>query len=166
MTLLWSLWLSVAAALSPADLTEANKAYSDGEFSLASQLYVDMIEEGALSGDLYYNLGNSLYREGRPGHAILSWWRALVLQPRDADALANMERVRDELGIVSEIPGRSGPLFINASLSEKEQAWMAAFFGLFSVLWGCLACGVGLFSGESRPCWRGFLQCTSPCRWC
>ncbi|HHO76625.1 MAG TPA: hypothetical protein ENN05_09385 [Deltaproteobacteria bacterium] len=74
----------------------ANQAYKQGDFTQAAQAYGQLIEMGYANGHLYYNLGNSFFRSGQEGKAILMYERAYLLMPRDADLLFNMNYVKDQ----------------------------------------------------------------------
>lgn len=81
---------------------EANRAYREGEFATAAEGYRALMDGGARSGDLYFNLGSALYQDGRPGEAAWAWERALRMEPGDEAALSQLERVRGELGVGAE----------------------------------------------------------------
>jgi len=132
----WLLCLISWAFAGPSsDLSAANQAFLQGDYSRAAETYAFLIEDGHQSGDAYYNLGNALYRDGRKGSAILAWRIAQSLRPRDGDALANLMRVRKELQTGVEPPSSSGPFFLGSSLSLKEQAWTASILlGLVGLL--------------------------------
>lgn len=85
----------------------ANTAYEEGEYRKAVEGYRRLIADGHYSSDLFYNLGNAWVRLGRPGRALLSYERALLLDPGHAEARLNADFVRSEL---PEIPGRSGAM--------------------------------------------------------
>ena len=129
--LFWLVGLSFAGG--SASLDEANTLYANGDYSEASQGYSELLQAGHRSGDVYYNLGNALYREGRLGHAVLAWEIALQLKPRDGDAKANVRMARELGGDSEPVEGfsRNGPLFLNATLSQKEQAGLAALLFFF-----------------------------------
>lgn len=72
---------------------EANSAYQKGDFNKAAQLYQQLCDEGYLSGNLLYNLGNAYYKLGAKGRAVLNYERARRLIPGDADLKANLNYV-------------------------------------------------------------------------
>lgn len=91
---------SHSMAASPAELFfQANQAYKSGNYLEASKIYSELIINGPVSGYIYYNLGNSSFRQGDLGSAILNYERARTLMPRDADLAFNLsyarERIRD-----------------------------------------------------------------------
>ncbi|MDE5944572.1 MAG: tetratricopeptide repeat protein [Rikenella sp.] len=86
--------------------SRANAAYNRGEFRQAAAGYEAVLARGAHSAKLYYNLGNSWFKQGRMGRAILNYNRALLLDPTDEDtqynlAMANV-RIVDRIDTVPE----------------------------------------------------------------
>jgi hypothetical protein len=55
------------------------------------------------SGQLY-NLGNAYARAGQPGLAVLSYERARLLAPDDADIQSNLRHVREAAHVSAEAP--------------------------------------------------------------
>ncbi|WP_131989285.1 SH3 domain-containing protein [Chthoniobacter flavus] len=80
------------------DFDTANQAYDQGKFADAKAGYEKVIESGAGSANVYYNLGNTEFRLDDAGHAILSYERALALTPRHPEALANLRLLREKNG--------------------------------------------------------------------
>ncbi|MDE7134961.1 MAG: tetratricopeptide repeat protein [Rikenellaceae bacterium] len=68
----------------------ANDAYAHGEFKKAIEGYKQLIEQGLESYKLYYNLGNAYFRSDSIAWAIVSYKRALRLNPSDGDAAYNL----------------------------------------------------------------------------
>jgi len=73
---------------------EANRLYQQGEYAGALENYLRIIDAGLESGALYFNIGNTYFKLGDLGHAILYYERAQRLLPRDADVRANIELAR------------------------------------------------------------------------
>src|SRR5262245_13575477 len=69
---------------------EASKAYDAGNYSSAIENYRAIVSQGYDSPETFYNLANALFRSGAIGDAIVNYRRAWLLNPRDADVLANM----------------------------------------------------------------------------
>lgn len=68
----------------------ANDAYARGEFRAAIEGYNSLLAAGRESSKLYYNLGNAYFKCDSIAGAILSYNRALGLDPSDADAAYNL----------------------------------------------------------------------------
>ncbi len=105
----------------------ASEAAARGDYAAAAGHYRDLLQQGVVHEDVYYNLGNSLYRQNRLGEAVLAWRRAAVLAPRDPDVQANLafarRTLRDDLS-----PGDNSPWFApwQAFLSVGEGCYLGA----------------------------------------
>jgi tetratricopeptide (TPR) repeat protein len=71
-------------------IAKANALYQSGNFQQAAESYQQVADAGYESPVLYYNLGNSYYRLGRLGFAILNYERAQKLAPGDEDITHNL----------------------------------------------------------------------------
>ncbi|MBL8025612.1 MAG: tetratricopeptide repeat protein [Fibrobacteres bacterium] len=72
----------------------ANKAFEAGRYDSAAALYTKIIDAGYHDADVYYNLGNTFFRQKKLGEAILNYERAYWLNESDADIKANIEYTR------------------------------------------------------------------------
>ncbi len=70
---------------------EGNRLYREKKFSEAREAYESLLNNGYLSGDLYYNLGNAYYKLGNIAKAILNYERGLRLAPNDEDLQHNLK---------------------------------------------------------------------------
>lgn len=91
--LLLHIILLSTVAFGQASFTDANQLYEDGNFSKAIDAYSTIIAEGNQNAELYYNLGNSYYRDKDIGKAIWAYESALKIDPDHEDALFNLEFV-------------------------------------------------------------------------
>lgn len=64
---------------------EADQAYQANDFAAAIEKYEAILNTEGESADVYYNLGNSYYKEKNIAKAVLNYERALLLNPGDAD---------------------------------------------------------------------------------
>lgn len=110
-TLLGLLWLATLARADQAALERfdrANRAYEAGDFRTAVALYDSLAGAGFGGLELWYNKGNSHYRLGETGPAILCWRRAEAVAPFDRDVQKNLEiaarLVQDDLGEAVRLP--------------------------------------------------------------
>lgn len=77
--------------LSPEKLFgKGNSEYRKGNYKEAAECYRRLLESGFESGAVYYNLGNTCFREERLGEAIYYWEKSLQKSPGDREALANL----------------------------------------------------------------------------
>lgn len=88
------LTMAQAVALA-ATKEEADSAYTSGHYQQAVQLYEEMLQKGP-SAELYYNLGNAYYRQDHITRAIISYERALLLTPGDADIKFNLQMAQSK----------------------------------------------------------------------
>jgi pentatricopeptide repeat protein len=72
-------------------MAQGNKYYQDKQYDKAVDAYQEMISAGFEGTSLYYNLGDSYYREGKLGLAILYYEKALRLSPGNGDVIHNLK---------------------------------------------------------------------------
>ncbi len=72
---------------------EGNSLYRAADFAGARQRYVAAVETGIRDVRLFYNLGNACFKSEHLGESVLWYERALQLDPRDEDVLANLRFV-------------------------------------------------------------------------
>ena len=78
---------------------DGNALYQDADYQRALEAYQRAIETGdpALASAAWYNLGNVLYRQQQLEQSLEAYKQALRLDPSDADAKHNLERVLDQM---------------------------------------------------------------------
>ena len=69
---------------------KANQLYNQEKFQEAIELYKTILDSGEESPALYYNLGNSYYKQSNIGPSIYYYEKALQLAPGDEDILNNL----------------------------------------------------------------------------
>ena len=76
-----------------------NALYQSQDFQRAMEAYQQAIESGDpdLAGAAWYNLGNSLYRGQQLEPSLEAFKQVLRLDPDDADAKHNLERVLEQM---------------------------------------------------------------------
>jgi len=70
-----------------------NALYEKGDYKAAIAEYEKILGTGYESGELYYNLGNSYFKDGQLGKAILNYRRAGRIIPRGRDLGSNCKHV-------------------------------------------------------------------------
>lgn len=73
---------------------QGNAHYSEEKFEQAIDDYESILSSGFASGQLYYNLGNAYFKDGKLGKAVLNYLKARRLIPKDADLKANLNYAR------------------------------------------------------------------------
>jgi tetratricopeptide (TPR) repeat protein len=118
---------------------EGNTAYNKGDYSSAIENYMEILESGEVSAELYFNLANAHYKLNNVAPGIFYYEKALQLDPNDSDIRNNLDiaqkLVIDDVA-PAEISGASR-IWKNIimSLGYNEWAWAAIVFSiLFAVL--------------------------------
>lgn len=139
---LFTLSLSAAPIAQQADSAYNREAYGD-----AIRLYNEAITTEGPSTNLYYNLGNAYYRDNSLGKAILSYERALALDPSNEEAAINLNFVRTR---IEDAPEDDSSFLSNlhrgivSNMSPNAWAWTALI--LFIILLSTVA--VYIFSSN------------------
>ena len=71
-------------------MQKGNALYKGGSYNKAIDEYKQLVDEGYSGVALFYNLGNSYYRIGKLGYAILYYEKALRISPSDEDVQHNL----------------------------------------------------------------------------
>lgn len=113
-------------------LQQADSAFTADNFQEAAAAYRHVMEQYGTSAEIYYNLGNCYYRLGEIGNAILSYERALRLNPTFDDARTNLAFVNTK---IADRPGERGTFLGNAldavANSAKSNVWAWLAFTCF-----------------------------------
>lgn len=138
LLILFILFFSVAfAEPSVYDLMKkANELYVKGQFEEAIKIYESLAQEGYEGTSLFYNLGNSYYRTGKIGYAILYYEKALKFSPDDEDVQHNLQLVK--LNLKDKIEALP-PFFLfriwEAILSSlSSEGWTILSYILFLII--------------------------------
>ena len=119
------------------------EAYGNGNWDEALGCWNGIVESGLQSSELSYNIGNAYFKQGDVAHAIVSYERALRLDPSNRDAAFNLEfanaRTQDKIEAVPEF-------FLKTWFRNTGRALSADSWGiLFLVLLGCSLAAFLLF---------------------
>jgi tetratricopeptide (TPR) repeat protein len=126
--------LALAVCAHAGDFEQANEHYDAGRFVEAKQLYERLLDSGTRSANLFHNLGNTDYRIGAPGRAMLNYERALALAPQHPEAAANLRLLREQM----HARDLRRPFVERALLRLSGNAWtilgsLAAWAALFAL---------------------------------
>ena len=104
---------------------EADKDYQENKFADAIEKYEAILASEGVSADIYYNLGNSYYKDKNIAKAVLNYERALLLSPGDDDIRYNLEMAKSKT--VDKVTPKS-EIFIVTWISAirdlmSESAW-------------------------------------------
>lgn len=139
---------AVAAKAIPTK-ADADSAYVKGRYQQAIRLYGQLLEHGA-NADIYYNQANAYYRAGDITRAVLSYERALLLSPGDADIRHNLEIARSKTA--DRITPEGEMFFVSwwHQLCNVQSVDGWAYTALVSLLLGIALVLVYLFT---QPIW-------------
>lgn len=130
----------IAGAANNALINRADSAYLADDYSMAASLYLQAEKECGTSSALLYNIGNSYYRLGDIGKAILYYKRSLQLDPTNNDARQNLQfamtktvdKQDDNRSVMRKTADRI--LF-----SNSPNGWAMWALGIFVLLMGAAA---------------------------
>ena len=96
--------------------TEANNFYNNSKYEKSVEIYLEILDSGHHSAELYYNLGNSFYKLNNIANSILYYEKSLRLNPKDKDVMNNLKMVNN--GIIDDIV-KIPESFINNQLNNS-----------------------------------------------
>lgn len=116
-----------------------NEAFFQSDFRKASQQYQRLVEAGVRDADVYFNLGSAHARLGELGQAILSFERAALLAPNDAELAQALSTARTALGKrrserQGEATVRTRPPLIEALVRPYHENTLAGLTLAFDLL--------------------------------
>ncbi|SDP37323.1 tetratricopeptide repeat protein [Desulforhopalus singaporensis] len=122
-----------ASPASDRDLFEqANRAYSQGSYRRAIDLYEEIVNRSGYSAAVLYNLANSYAQAGMTGKAIVNYERTKVLAPSDFDIGGNLEKIKKENGLFRQAPSIKEKVLTRLSL-DRWALLILLVFGLFTL---------------------------------
>jgi tetratricopeptide (TPR) repeat protein len=134
----------------------ANKLYEQGRFVDAARSYQQLIDAGAGSATVYFNLGNAFYKAGQIGRSIAAYRQAERLAPRDPNLQFNLNFARKRV-VSGEPPPRPFLDRMVGALTLNE--WTALAVAFFWVTFLLLA--LGELREASRPMARRYAMVTA-----
>ena len=113
---------------------EADKDYQENKFADAIEKYEAILSSEGESAAIYYNLGNSYYKNKNIAKAVLNYERALLMNPGDADIRFNLDMARSKT--VDQITPTAEVFIVTWYKSlvntMSERSW--SFIGIFSFI--------------------------------
>jgi len=126
----------------------ANALFQEGKYEEAQDVYLEILNSGYYSAEIYFNLGNAFFRSNKYGKARLYYEKALLVSPRDPAIKANLAFT------IALLPDKfeSVPVFflrkwiIDLRKSLHPDNWSVLALSLFIVAFILLV--IFLFSGR------------------
>lgn len=127
-----------ASAQNQALFDRATKAYTDGEYQTAIDNYLEILENGQHSPELYYNLGNTYYKLNQIAPSIYYYEKALLLKPNDPEIKNNLSYAKNmTLDAIETLPETGFAKIYNSLLgflSFDQWGYVAVVFMILFVL--------------------------------
>ncbi len=133
-------FITLGAFAQQATIKEAEDAYQKDDFNKAIELYEKLLQTEGESAEIYYNLGNSYYKENKIAPAILNYERALLLDPADQDIRFNLQMARQKSVDKIEPVGKFflGEWFDSLQNIGSINSWATTGIVCFILFIGCL----------------------------
>lgn len=123
-------------ATTQAGLVEkAAKHYEEGQFTDAEKVYRTLHEDYPQSFEVNYNLGNSLYKQGKITEAILYYEKALKLKPNNEDVKHNLKL--SYLRTIDKIEPQPD-LFLTAWAKDLALSKSTKYWPMWSIIFVCV----------------------------
>ena len=111
------------------------KAYNEGDFDRAVDEWRTCVDNGTENADLYYNLANAYFRNGKLGFAIYYYKSALRLDPSNDDILHNLKYAQAMTRDKVEEDGEENPLLAGLFKAHHALSLKAQMFTLLGLFW-------------------------------
>lgn len=138
ITVILSITAVVSYALPTAE--QADSAYNKESYRDAIKLYSEAIASDGATSDLYYNIGNAYYRDNQLGKAVVSYERALAINPSNQEARINLDFVKTR---IEDAPEDDSSFLYNLHLKVVSlitpNAWAVLALLSFIMLIGAVA---------------------------
>jgi len=116
---------------------KATEAYNVGEYQKAVDSYLEIIENGQHSAELYYNLGNAYYKLNEIAPSIYYYEKALLIKPNDKEIKNNLGYAQNmTLDAIDSMPTTGLSKIYNSiigSLSFDQWAYVSIIFMLLFI---------------------------------
>ncbi len=117
---------------------KATEAYNVGEYQKAVDSYLEILENGEHSAELYYNLGNAYYKLNQVAPSIYYYEKALLLKPNDSEIKNNLGYAQNmTLDAIDEMPTTGLSKIYDSiigTLSYDQWAYVSIVFMILFVL--------------------------------
>ncbi len=90
LAFLMLLFAPLANAQNETLFNRGTEAYNQGDYNQAIESFLEILEKGQHSAELYYNLGNSYYKLNQIAPSIYYYEKALLLKPNDLEIKNNL----------------------------------------------------------------------------
>lgn len=111
----------------------ARELFDNGNYLAAAEEYQKQIDNGDNNAYVYYNLANSYFKAGDLDKALINYYRAFRLNPRDKDIINNLSFTLEKTGqsLIPDNMPRS--VFLAYNYFSLKELKGLAFIGLWLV---------------------------------
>jgi len=138
---------SISASAQNDEFTMAEKFYEEKDYESAIRMYRSLLNQGVVSANLYFNMGNACFKNGDLGHAVLYYLRAKRLAPDDRDIIDNLEFARKFARVQMEGVELNPIYTFFTSLVDSYRldtlGWVTSVFFVLFVIVLCFRFGLG-----------------------
>ncbi len=117
---------------------KATEAYNVGEYQKAVDSYLEILDNGKHSVELYYNLGNAYYKLNQVAPSIYYYEKALLLNPNDNEIKNNLGYAQNmTLDAIDKMPTTGLSKIYDSiigTLSYDQWAYVSIVFMVLFVL--------------------------------
>ena len=111
------------------------KAYNESDFERAIDEWRTCVDNGMEDADLFYNLGNAYFRNGKLGFSIFYYKQALRLRPTDDDILHNLKYAQAMTRDKVEEDEEENPILTGLFKAHHALSLKAQLFVLLALFW-------------------------------
>ncbi|SDG78836.1 tetratricopeptide repeat protein [Psychroflexus sediminis] len=137
--LLFFLFTSFGFSQAEETFEQANSAYADDQFAEAIQFYNSILEEGLVSSEVYFNLGNAYFKQNALANAIYHYEKALQYDPADPEIKENLEIAKTQtIDKIADAPESQLNAFIydvTHIFKLNTWAWVSLVFSVLFGVW-------------------------------
>lgn len=123
------IFCNVKAIDPKAQINEAKDDYSKGNYQKTIEIYQSLLNDGYVSVELYYNLGNAYFKARNIKSAILNYEKAKLLDPSDDDIEYNLQLARsftvDKIESMNELFFVTWFKSLQNTMSATKWGWLS-----------------------------------------
>lgn len=117
---------------------KANEAYNNAKYEQSASLYQSIVDDGYVSVEVYYNLGNAYLKQNKLAEAIYAYEKALSLKPNADFVKENLEYAKtmtiDQFAKVEVSDFQKMINQVNHLLTTDQWAYLVVIFLFLMVL--------------------------------
>ena len=126
---------STSAAERCAGIDAGTKAYNESDYERAIDEWRSCVDNGTEDADLFYNLGNAYFRNGKLGFSILYYKKALRLRTTDDDILHNLKYAEAMTRDKVEEDDEENPILTGLFKAHHFLSLKTQLFVLLAIFW-------------------------------